>query len=78
MNETRPRKGQGISRCAELNSHLGDAFLDIDTCKGTITVVVALMPGFTKQEHSICDLLWRNREQAAKQMFLLLAVQYIA
>ena len=24
----------------------------------------------------ICDLLWRNREQVARQMFLILAVQY--
>ena len=30
------------------------------------------------RSHHICDLLWRNREQVARQMFLLSAVQYIA
>ena len=36
----------------------------------TITQVCSL------ENTSICDLLWQNREQAAKHMFLNLAVQY--
>ncbi len=36
--------------------------------------ILKLFVGLFYAETHICDLLWRNREQVARQMFLLLAV----
>ena len=47
-------------------------------CRATSKIMHVSMNFYYSPSFLKCDMLWRNREQVARQMFLLLGVQYIA